>query len=103
MKGDMVSYIYTPGMAVATTSGARGGVRAAALAAAIFLLLTIFLTWPAAIRLSDGITDNLDAELNAWILNWDYHQLLTDPRHLFDANIFTLRDIRSRFPRTSSE
>jgi len=84
----MVSYIYTPGMAVATSGGGRGGVRAAALAAAIFLLLTILLTWPAAFRLSDGITDNLDGELNAWILNWDYHQLLTDPGHLFDANIF---------------
>jgi hypothetical protein len=70
------------------TSEARGGVRAAAMAAAIFLLLTILLTWPAAIRLSDGITDNWDAELNAWVLNWDYHQLLADPAHLFDANIF---------------
>jgi hypothetical protein len=34
------------------------------------------------------MTDNWDAELNAWVLNWDYHQLLADPAHLFDANIF---------------
>jgi hypothetical protein len=26
--------------------------------------------------------------LNAWILNWDFHQTFRDPFHLFDANIF---------------
>jgi hypothetical protein len=34
------------------------------------------------------MTDNLDAEFNAWVLAWDRHQLLSDPAHLFDANIF---------------
>ena len=29
-----------------------------------------------------------DPLLNAWILAWDGHALLTDPAHLFDANIF---------------
>ena len=57
-------------------------------AAGIFLFLTVLMTWPAAIRLSDGITDNLDGELNAWILAWDHHQVLSEPGHLFYANIF---------------
>ena len=34
------------------------------------------------------MTDNWDAELNAWILSWDCHQLFADPTHLFDGNIF---------------
>jgi len=54
----------------------------------VLLILTTLLTWPAAFRLADGITDNLDAEFNAWVLDWDRHQLLSDPAHLFDANIF---------------
>ena len=32
--------------------------------------------------------DLWDAKLNAWILNWDFHQTFHDPLHLFDANIF---------------
>src|SRR2546430_17329263 len=55
----------------------------------VLLILTTLLTWPAAIRFSDGITDNLDAEFNAWVLDWDRHQLLSDTAHLFVANIFS--------------
>jgi hypothetical protein len=70
-------------------SASRAGyLREFAAAAALFLLVTVVLTWPAAIRISDGITDNLDGELNAWILAWDHHQLSSDRGHLFDANIF---------------
>ena len=32
--------------------------------------------------------DGQDALLNVWIMAWDAHALLTDPLHLFDANIF---------------
>ena len=32
--------------------------------------------------------DGQDALLNVWIMAWDTHALLTDPLHLFDANIF---------------
>jgi hypothetical protein len=63
--------------------------RETATAGLVLLSLTTLLTWPAAIRLTDGITDNLDAEFNAWVLDWDRHQLLSDPAHLFDANIFS--------------
>jgi hypothetical protein len=38
--------------------------------------------------MGSGLPDLWDAKLNAWILNWDYHQTLHDPIHLFDANIF---------------
>ena len=62
--------------------------RQAGMAAAVLLVLTVLLTWPAASRLADGITDKLDGEVNAWVFDWDRHQLLADPGHLFDANIF---------------
>ena len=32
--------------------------------------------------------DNGDYQLNAWAISWIAHQLVTDPLHLFDANIF---------------
>jgi hypothetical protein len=38
--------------------------------------------------MGSGLPDLWDAKLNAWILNWDYHQTFRDPLHLFDANIF---------------
>jgi len=56
---------------------------------ALFLALAIAHTWPLATapgRLSRN--DNADTVLNEWILAWDVHQALHDPRHLFDANIF---------------
>jgi hypothetical protein len=56
---------------------------------ALFLALALAHTWPLASapsRLSRN--DNADTELNEWILAWDVHQALHDPRHLFDANIF---------------
>ncbi len=62
--------------------------RAAALAALVFAAATILFTWPAVLRLADGMTDNLDAKLNAWILAWDFHQTFREPLRLFDANIF---------------
>lgn len=31
---------------------------------------------------------NADYSLNAWAISWVAHQLVTDPLHLFDANIF---------------
>jgi hypothetical protein len=56
---------------------------------ALFLALAIAHTWPLASapsRLSRN--DNADTVLNEWILAWDVHQALHDPRHLFGANIF---------------
>jgi hypothetical protein len=56
---------------------------------ALFVLLAIVHTWPLATapgRLSRNDTD--DTLHHEWILAWDAHQLATDPRHLFDANVF---------------
>ena len=52
-------------------------------------LLAIAHTWPlvtAPQRLSR--VDNGDYQLNAWAISWVAHQIVTDPLHLFDANIF---------------
>jgi len=46
------------------------------------------LTWPLARDLDGAVEDRQDALLNVWITAWDGHQLLDDPLHLFDANIF---------------
>ena len=56
---------------------------------ALFLLLSVVHTWPLAsapARLSRN--DNADTILNEWIVAWVVHEAATDPRHLFDANIF---------------
>jgi hypothetical protein len=55
----------------------------------LFVVLAIVHTWPLATdpgRLSRN--DTADTVHHEWILAWDAHQLLRDPRHLFDANIF---------------
>jgi hypothetical protein len=51
-------------------------------------MLSLVLTWPLARDLGGSVEDRQDALLNVWITAWDGHQLLSDPLHLFDANIF---------------
>jgi hypothetical protein len=56
---------------------------------ALFVLLAVMHTWPLATapgRLSRN--DTADTVHHEWILAWDAHQLVHDPWHLFDANIF---------------
>jgi hypothetical protein len=53
-----------------------------------FLILSLVLTYPLALHMAGGVEDRQDALLNVWITAWDGHQLLNDPLHLFDANIF---------------
>jgi len=57
--------------------------------AVCLLLLTVLHTWPLASNPA-GLSrnDSADTMLNEWIVSWVAHQLTTDPRHLFDANIF---------------
>jgi hypothetical protein len=55
----------------------------------LFIVLAIAHTWPLASapgRLSRN--DNDDTLLNEWTLAWVAHQIVSDPVHLFDANIF---------------
>jgi hypothetical protein len=64
-------------------------VRKATVAAPLlFIVLSLVLTYPMPLHLPDAVEDRQDALLNVWITAWDGHQLLSDPLHLFDANIF---------------
>jgi hypothetical protein len=54
----------------------------------LFMALSLVLTYPLAFHLAGAVEDPQDALLNVWITAWDGHQLLSDPLHLFDANIF---------------
>jgi hypothetical protein len=64
-----------------------GACRLAALG--ICVLLAIAHTWPLASRPAVySRVDNGDYSLNVWALDWVAHGLISDPVHLFDANIF---------------
>ena len=62
--------------------------KATTAAILLFAVLSLLLTYPLALHLPDAVEDRQDALLNVWITAWDGHQLLSDPLHLFDANIF---------------
>ena len=54
-----------------------------------FALLAVVHTWPqAASPATASRYDNSDAMLNEWTIAWVGHQIVNDPLHLFDANIF---------------
>ncbi len=62
--------------------------RTVALLLLFFALLTLLFTYPIWTAPDTYLTELADARLNAWILAWDAHALVTDPAGLFDANIF---------------
>src|SRR5262245_53443992 len=56
---------------------------------ALFALLAAAHTWPLAT--APGMlsrNDTADTVLHEWIMAWVAHQVVADPVHLFDANIF---------------
>jgi hypothetical protein len=56
---------------------------------ALFVLLAIVHTWPiASAPASSGRNSIADTKLNQWAMAWVAHQIVHDPIHLFDANIF---------------
>lgn len=59
-----------------------------AAALAIFFALTCVMTNPLVFHLAGAVEDKQDALLDTWIIAWVGHALITDPLHLFDANIF---------------
>jgi len=68
---------------------------------AIFVLLTVVMTWPWAAHVRDTSFDPGDSYLNSWILAWDYHQTFHD-RSIFSTRTFSFRiATRSRSPSTS--
>ncbi len=54
----------------------------------IFTFASVFITFPLIFHLGDYATGLGDELLIAWILNWNIHALLSDPLHIFEANIF---------------
>ncbi len=66
---------------------------------AFFLLFTIILTWPVAVRLNTAVPDLGDPLLNTWILDWDLYSVTNAPSHIYDANIF----YPSKYPLAYSE
>jgi hypothetical protein len=53
----------------------------------LFAVLTAAFTWPQVVEPA-GIVPHRDSWFNMWRLGWVAHQLPSDPRHLFDANIY---------------
>jgi hypothetical protein len=69
--------------------GDTGG-RHRSVGVALFLLaLAIAATWPLGHIWRPELPNLPDASFNVWRLAWVAHQLVTDPAHLFEANIFT--------------
>jgi hypothetical protein len=62
--------------------------RETLLAGAAIVVLTLFVTWPQCLYLGTRVAVHDDAYFSMWRLGWIAHALATDPRHLFDANIF---------------
>ena len=59
------------------------------LALAAYLILAVVMTYPLCLHLSSSLPGDIgDPLLNAWIMAWDGHALLTRPAGLFNANIF---------------
>jgi hypothetical protein len=55
----------------------------------LFIGLAVVHTWPLASALGRfSRNDNLDTVPGEWMLAWVAHQVVRDPIHLFDANIF---------------
>src|SRR5207302_2873113 len=52
------------------------------------LLLSIYLTRPLAFHLNDHAVELGDSRRNAYFQAWVTHSLASDPRHLFDTNMF---------------
>jgi hypothetical protein len=72
-----------------STSPSSVSWRELVLVLAASLLVTTLMTWPMVPRLgSVGRLDSGDGKVSIWNVGWVDHALLTDPRHLLDANIF---------------
>lgn len=53
-----------------------------------FFALTAIVTYPQVTGLGTSVPYHSDPYFSMWRLGWVAHQLLQDPRHLFEANIF---------------
>lgn len=62
--------------------------RRRALIGLLFFGLALVMIRPDPRSLGDSFPDLADPVLNSWTLSWSAHAIVTDPLHLFDANIF---------------
>jgi hypothetical protein len=53
-----------------------------------YVLATIIMTWPYAARMADSLPPQWDPPLQVWVMRWVQHALATNPRGLYNANIF---------------
>lgn len=66
----------------------RGSVEATTVVAGALVLACVF-TYPYILHFNDsGRLDTNDGRWSIWVVSWVAHALTTDPRHLFNANIF---------------
>jgi hypothetical protein len=57
--------------------------------AILYVLAALATTHPLWLHLAEAVPSDIgDPLLNTWVQAWDAHALLTDPLHLFDANVF---------------
>ena len=68
--------------------GTRRPILAFAAPCLIIVLLTAVVTWPQCLHMGTRVGAHDDPQFSIWRLAWVAHSLATDPRHLFDANIF---------------
>ncbi len=79
----------TPESSPLAPRATRIGVPRAVGALVLFTLLTVAHTWPLATAPGTlSRNDTADTVLHEWIMAWVAHQVVADPLHLFDANIF---------------
>ena len=100
LAAGLAAIIRTPDPIYEDTLSGEGVVRRLALARrrtflcagaliVLFAVLTVFMTYPQVLVLDRGVSPDIaDPLLSTWRLEWIAHQLLRDPVHLFDANIF---------------
>src|SRR5207247_1234786 len=83
--GDLRRSFVTRG----TTDRRAPGTRAfLAATLVLFTFLTVVMTYPQALHMTDGVHDDGDPLMLTWVLAWVAHQLPRAPAHLFDANMF---------------
>jgi hypothetical protein len=62
--------------------------RQHAAASALFIALSVLMTWPLAPNLNRAVSDPGDPYITIWILDWDFWATIRQPLSLFDANAF---------------
>src|SRR3954447_8216139 len=58
------------------------------LAAILFAILSIFMTWPLLPNIGRAVAYPGDPYINTWVLDWDWHATFHQPARLFQGNIF---------------